>query len=580
MKKNLLISLSLLFATFVFGQNITGDWNGALKVGAVQLRLVFHVTKIDAGLTATMDSPDQGAKGIPMSKATFENNKLIVEMATAGIKYTGTLDNAGVLTGTFNQGGQSFPLVLTRTETAPVLASTKVESTNPSDITGDWNGKLKVGGMQLRLVLHVSKTENTYSTLMDSPDQGAKNLPMSKTRFENNTLTVEMASAGIEYVGKLDSGKVTGTFKQGGQSFPLVLTRAAIEKVELKRPQEPVKPYSYYSEDVTFSNSKANITLAGTLTLPKKDGKFPVVVLITGSGPQNRDEELMGHKPFLILSDYLTRNGIAVLRYDDRGTFASKGDFKTAITNDFATDVEAAVDYLKTRQEIEVKHIGLIGHSEGGIIAPMVAARNKSVSFIVMMAGTAIPGSELLIRQQELIGRASGMKESELKTTKELNTEIYKMVDKFANTDTLKAKIRNYIITKSKELPELNILEGKSINDIIELQLSQLMTPWMLNFIRYNPAPTLEKVKCPILAINGSKDLQVPADINLPAIENALKKGGNNQFKVKELPGLNHLFQECKTGLPAEYAEIEQTISPVALEAITSWIKTTASSKQ
>ena len=269
-----------------------------------------------------------------------------------------------------------------------------------------------------------------------------------------------------------------------------------------------------------------------------------------------------------------------MLRVDDRGSFASKGDFKTATTNDFATDVEAAIDYLKTRQEVDLKHIGLIGHSEGGIIAPMVASRNKSVSFIVMMAGTAIPGSELLIRQQELIGRASGMKESELNTTKELNTEIYKMVDEITNTDTLKTKITSYILAKSKVLPELNIPEGKTINDIIELQLSQLMTPWMLNFIRYNPAPTLEKVKCPVLAINGSKDLQVPADVNLPAIEKALKKGGNKQFKIKELPGLNHLFQECKTGLPAEYGEIEQTVSPLALETIAGWIKTTVSSKQ
>jgi len=570
--RNLFISLFILISGYISAQDITGDWKGLLKVGNTQLNLVFHISKTATGLTTTMDSPDQGAKGIPLDITTFENKALTFEMVAAKVSYTGKLENA-VITGTFNQNGLSFPLVLTRTEAAPVPVSPKIEPTGPNDITGDWNGKLKVSGLQLRLVFHISKTENAYSATMDSPDQGANGLPMSKAKFENNTLTVEMASAGIEYVGKLDSGKVTGTFKQGGQSFPMVLTRAAIEKVEVKRPQEPVKPYPYYSEDVTFTNAKANITLAGTLTLPKKVGKFPVVVMITGSGAQNRDEELMGHKPFLVIADYLTRNGIGVLRVDDRGSFASKGDFKTATTNDFATDVEAAVDYLKTRKEIDLKHIGLIGHSEGGIIAPIVAARNKSVSFIVMMAGTAIPGSELLIRQQELIGRASGLKESDLKTTKELNTEIYKMVDKISNTDTLKAKITNYIIAKSKELPELKISDGKTVNDIMELQLSQLITPWMLNFIRYNPAPTLEKVKCPVLAINGSKDLQVPADINLPAIEKALKKGGNNRFKTKELPGLNHLFQECKTGLPAEYAEIEQTISPVALGEMTSWIK-------
>ena len=443
------------------------------------------------------------------------------------------------------------------------------------NITGEWNGALKVGSMQLRFVLHISKTDSGYSSTFDSPDQGAKDIPMSKTTFENNMLTVEMASAGIEYTGKLDSGIVNGTFKQGGQSLPLVLSRQTIEKAEIKRPQEPVKPYPYYSEEVTIENKIANITLAGTLTLPTKEGKYPVVVLITGSGPQNRDEELMGHKPFLVLSDYLTRNGIGVLRCDDRGTFASKGDFAKATTFNFATDVESSVDYLKTRPEIDQKHIGLIGHSEGGIIAPIVAVKDKDVSFIVLMAGTGVLGSELLIRQQEAIGRASVMKDEDLKIVAELNAHIYKMVDEIQNTDTLKTKITNYLLANSKELPDLKIPEGKTVNDFIDMQLAQLMTPWMLNFIRYNPAPMLEKVKCAVLAINGDKDLQVDSKINLPAIENALKKGGNKKFTIKELPGLNHLFQECKTGLPAEYATIEQTISPVALETIAKWIKTT-----
>src|SRR5665647_820336 len=313
------------------------------------------------------------------------------------------------------------------------------------NITGEWNGSLKVGGMQLRLVFHITKTDAGFSATMDSPDQGAKGIPMSKATFENPVLTVEMAAAKIEYTGKLDSaGVITGTFNQGGQSFPMVLTRKATEKVEVKRPQDPVKPYLCYSEEVTFENTKDKITLAGTLTLPKKEGKFPVVVLITGSGPQNRDEELMGHKPFLVLSDYLTRNGIAVLRYDDRGTFASTGDFKKATTNDFATDVESAVRYLKTRKEIDQKHIGLIGHSEGGIIAPIVAVNCKDVSFIVLMAGTAIPGSELLLLQQGLIGRGMGMKYSDLKIAAELNSHIYKMIDEISNTDTLRAEITNY----------------------------------------------------------------------------------------------------------------------------------------
>ena len=441
------------------------------------------------------------------------------------------------------------------------------------DITGDWNGALKVQSMQLRLVFHITKNASVYSATMDSPDQGAKDIPMSKAQYENGILTIEMAAAQIEYTGKLDStGMVVGIFKQSGQTFPMNLTRKAIEKVELKRPQEPVKPYPYYSEEVTFQNTKADITLAGTLTLPAKTGNYPVVVLITGSGPQNRDEELMGHKPFLVLSDYLTRHGIGVLRYDDRGINASKGDFGKATSFDFATDVQSAVNYLRTRNDIDKKHIGLIGHSEGGIIAPMVAVLDKRISFIVLMAGTGISGGDILLLQQGLIGRASGMKEEELKTTNELNTHIYKLMNEIQNTDTLKLKITDYLMAKSNELPDLNIPQGSTVNDYIDIVIKQTLSPWMLAFIRYNPAAMLEKVKCPVLAINGDKDMQVPSKVNIPAIENALKKGGNKLSTCQELPGLNHLFQECKTGLPKEYVEIEQTIAPIALETMTNWI--------
>jgi len=442
------------------------------------------------------------------------------------------------------------------------------------DITGDWNGAFNMQGTQLRLVLHITKSVDGYSATMDSPDQGAMGIPMSKTTFENSMLTVELNAINFEYNGKLDStGNVIGHFKQAGLSFPLDLSRKVIEKVEIKRPQEPVKPYPYYSEEVTFENTKENITLAGTLTLPKKVGKFPVVVLITGSGPQNRDEEIMGHKPFLVLSDYLTRNGIGVLRYDDRGSFASKGNFAKSTTFDFATDVESAVSYLKTRKEIDLEHIGLIGHSEGGIIAPLVAANDKDISFIVLLAGTGVSGGDILLLQQELIGRGSGMKEEDLKIVAELNSNIYKFIREIKDTVTLKNKITNYMLTKSKVLPKLSIPKGSTMNDFIDMQLKQLINPWMLNFIRYNPAIVLEKVKCPVLAINGDKDTQVPSKVNIPAIKEALKKGGNRESTCKELPGLNHLFQECKTGLPKEYAEIEQTISPVALDFITTWIK-------
>jgi len=446
--------------------------------------------------------------------------------------------------------------------------------TYAQDITGQWNGVLKVQGIQLRVVFNINEVENVYSSTMDSPDQGAKGIPVTSTSFENAILKLVVANAGIEYEGVLGKDNiVVGNFKQAGQSFPMSLSKEIIEKEKIIRPQEPTKPYSYYSEDVTFENKKAGLVLAGTLTLPSKNGIFPVVVLISGSGPQNRDEELLGHKPFLILSDYLTKNGIAVLRFDDRGTALSKGDFKTATSVDFSTDVEAGVQYLKTRKEINKSKIGLIGHSEGGIIAPMVASRSNDISFIVLLAGTGIPGDQLLLLQQKLIGKALGISEDDLLKNEITNKKAFEIVTKSTNSEQLKSDLSNYIKQNLKENPNAEIPEGMSEEDFVQLQINQITSPWMQYFIKYDPAPTLEKVKCPVLAINGEKDLQVPPKENLEAIKKALEKGGNKNVTTKELPNLNHLFQECETGSPNEYAIIEQTFSPIALTEILNWIR-------
>jgi fermentation-respiration switch protein FrsA (DUF1100 family) len=442
------------------------------------------------------------------------------------------------------------------------------------DITGTWNGVLKVQGMQLSLVFHINKTDKGFSSTMDSPDQKAFGMPVTTTNFENSKLIIAIANPRIEYEGVLGAdGNIIGNFKQSGQSFPMNLSKGKVEKEIIKRPQEPKKPYSYYTEDVVFENKVANINLAGTLTLPTKDGIFPAVILISGSGAQNRDEELLGHKPFLVIADYLTKNGIAVLRFDDRGTAMSKGNYTTATTLDFALDVEAAVQYLLTRKEIDQKKIGLIGHSEGGIIAPIVAAKSKKVSFIILLAGTGIPGDELLLLQQELIGKASGISDEDLKKTKSSNSEVFEMVKKAKNSDQLNVDITEYITKSLKSDSKAKIPDGITESEYIAMQMSQITSPWMQFFIKYNPALVLEKVKCPVLALNGDKDMQVPSKVNLDAINKALVKGGNKKVTIKELPNLNHLFQECKTGAPQEYSEIEQTFSPLALTEILNWIQ-------
>ncbi len=438
------------------------------------------------------------------------------------------------------------------------------------DITGQWNGALKIQGTQLRIVFHISKTLSGYTSTMDSPDQGAKGIPVTSTTFENSKLKLEITNLKFEYNGELKGNVIEGSMKQNGMEFPMNLSRETIEKQTFVRPQEPKKPYPYYSEEVTFQNPKANINLAGTLTLPQKEGRFPAVILVTGSGPQNRDEEIMGHKPFLVLSDFLTRKGIAVLRYDDRGVGQSKGNFKSAITDDFASDAESAVAYLKTRKEIG--EIGIAGHSEGGMVAPMVALRTKDVSFIVMLAGTGLRGDKILLLQQELIARASGGSEADIKKTKEANTKVFEMVIKSKSDATLKEDLKKYLAETLNSLPADSRPKGMTDDEFLSLELNQLVNPWMLNFIRYDPVQVLEKVKCPVLAVNGDKDMQVPSKENLPVIEKAFKKAGNKNVTIKEFKNLNHLFQECKTGLPAEYSEIEQTFSPVVMEEISSWI--------
>ena len=442
------------------------------------------------------------------------------------------------------------------------------------NITGQWNGTLKVQGTQLRLVFNITKTDDRIIATMDSPDQGAKGIPTTTTSFENSILKITIENAKIEYEGALGKDNIiVGTFKQGGQSFPMNLSKVVIEKEKFVRPQEPTQPYSYFSEDITFENKKAGIILAGTLTLPKNEGVFPVVILISGSGPQNRDEELLGHKPFLVLSDHLTKNGIAVLRYDDRGTALSKGDFKTATSADFATDVESAITYLKTRKEINKKKIGLMGHSEGGLIAPMVASKSKDVAFIVMLAGTGIQGDQILLLQQRLIGKASGVSDEDLQKNELTNRKAFDIVNKSNSIEQLNIDLTNFIKQSLLDNKNAEKPKGMSEDDFVKLQVKQIANPWMQYFIKYNPAPTLEKVKCPVLAINGGKDLQVPTKENLEAIKKALAKGGNKKVTTKEFPNLNHLFQECKTGSPDEYATIEQTFSPIALTEILKWIQ-------
>ena len=438
------------------------------------------------------------------------------------------------------------------------------------DITGQWKGVLSIQGTNLRIVFHIQKTENGYKSTMDSPDQGATGLPVTTTEFDGSKVSLAASNLGLLYEGEFKTDSIVGVLKQSGMSFPMTLKKTSEEIKPLNRPQEPKPPFPYRSEDLTFENKAAGVTLSGTLTMPATGNNFTAVILITGSGAQDRNEEIMGHKPFLVIADYLTRRGIAVLRYDDRGFAQSTGNFATATSADFAADAESAIAYLKTRKEINPNKIGLMGHSEGGMIAPMIAARSNDVGFIVMLAGPGLRGDVLLLLQEEAAYKLSGLSEEKVSELLKINAKIF---DRIVSTNefVLPQEISDFMKTLKDDIEDVKI-EGMTADQYIQQFSVSIAYPWMQYFLRYDPAPALERVKCPVLAVIGSKDFQVPAKENLDAISAALKKGGNQKATVKEYPGLNHLFQECTTGSLAEYASIEQTFSPEVLKDLGDWI--------
>jgi pimeloyl-ACP methyl ester carboxylesterase len=338
------------------------------------------------------------------------------------------------------------------------------------------------------------------------------------------------------------------------------------------RPQEPSRPYPYYSEEIKFYNADANVSLAGTLTLPSPEGTYPTVILISGSGPQTRDGEFAGHKHFLVLADYLTRNGIGVLRYDDRGFGQSTGSFRVGTSLDFSYDVESAIAYLKTRKEIQKDKIGLIGHSDGAMIAPMVAVRSKDVNFIVLLAGPGVPGAKLLLDRQEIMEEKLGRSKIDIQKSRTHSEQMIQIIVKADNSEIAKTELTEFSKANYNDIPDYAIPAGMSKDQFIAKHIEMLSSPWFKYFFTYDPAATLQKVKCAALALNGDKDVQVPSKENLEGIKNALNSGGNRNATVRELPGLNHAFQECNTGMPDEYSKIDQTFSPVALDEIRNWI--------
>ena len=435
------------------------------------------------------------------------------------------------------------------------------------NLPGNWSGEMEVSGSKLELVFKVQKSEDDkLSAILDVPAQGAYNLPVKNVEMINDSVFFHVEMIMGRYSGKMaNDTTITGTWRQGDMDFQLSLTKTE-NTSELKRPQTPQPPFPYSSEEVEYLNSVSGLKLAGTLAIPENADNCPAVILITGSGAQDRDETIFGHKPFWVIADYLTRNGIAVLRVDDRGVGASEGNVNEATSEDFSFDVAAGLEFLKGRNEIDPAKIGLIGHSEGGLVAPMVASQTEDVAFIVLLAGPGVPGEELLYEQIKLINRAAGVSEEQLAQNLKIQKAIFEIVR--TEKDSAKRLDRLQRTFSNGMYPMMQAEQKKAI----DMQLQSVNNPWFRYFLSCDPRPALRRVKCPVLALNGEKDLQVPPKQNLPAVEKALNEVGNPNFKTMELENLNHLFQSCETGAISEYGQIEETISPEVLEIMTEWI--------
>jgi len=542
---------------------VPADWTGTLNTPQGSMRLWITITKKpDHTFSGQLESVDQApGQKIPLGDVTMQGNSFSFKIPAIGASYTGTWQAAtGQWEGTFSQG-MEFPLTLKRGKPTPKAT---IEG-----LDGVWRATINRNGRNLRFVLKAQTGTNGTQALLDALDAPAYNIPVSDLAREDNNIHFKVAAAAVTFNGSLDekSGTLTGEWQRAGQAtLTLTFTREDKSAVPAKRerPQEPKAPLPYKTEEVSIENSNTpDVVLAGTLSLPEGTGPFPAAILISGSGASDRNESFMGHKPFLVLSDHLTRNGIAVLRYDDRGVAGSTGKYGPATSVDFATDANAVFHYLAGRSDINKNAIGFIGHSEGGLIAPIALTSNKDAAFMVMLAGPGTNTIQLSLSQARLTGLARGANKTELNKMLEASRNVMETVASTQNSALLAEKLDELLT------PETLASLGATV-DQREVAKQQFTNPWYRFFVTYDPADYLPQLKLPVLAIGGSLDWQVPSDENLAGIKKLLTD--NNDTTVHQFEGLNHLFQTAETGAMGEYRDIEETFAPHALDMISNWI--------
>jgi len=445
-----------------------------------------------------------------------------------------------------------------------------------ADFAGRWSGSFHILGDSVHVFLELSAEDSVrLAGRVSLPAQGMFGLPVAVER-EGRSLRLDVAALRARYEGRLraDGESLRGDWRQAGGLFRLALARTDAP-LRPARPQEPVPPFPYEVTEVSFAGGGPGVVLSGTLTTPEGDGPFPAAALVSGSGPQDRDERMFGHRPFLVLADYLTRSGIAVLRYDDRGVAASTGDFASATSEDFAADAVAAVDFLATRTAIDPRRVGIVGHSEGAIVGPLAATRSGRVAFIVCLAGTGIPGRDLLELQTRLIQEASGVPAPLVALNGRVQRALLDRLEEAGSSEGALEMARQELDSAWDGLPAATLRAlglASQVDRSLEELFHSVASPWLFFFLRYDPTVAFERVRVPVLALDGSKDLQVPPDPNLYRIRDALERGGNRDVTIRELDGLNHLFQHAETGLPSEYGAIGETMAPEVLRIVSEWI--------
>ena len=453
---------------------------------------------------------------------------------------------------------------------ASLLLASAATAQTPT-VAGLWQGSIQVAPTtELTAYFDLQGAAPAFTGTMSVPQQTGKPFALSSIVVRHDSLLLASEVLHGRFAGRLsgDGQQAVGNWFQGGKQLPLTLRRTTAQAKAAaapRRPQLPHGPFPYQSQDLTFPNQKAGFDLAGTLTLPAGKGPFPAVVLVSGSGPQDRNETALGHQPFLVLADYLTRRGFAVLRYDDRGVGQSKGTFKGALTTDFTTDAQAAMAYLRTRSDIRTHQVALMGHSEGGSVVWQAAAQPGGPDLAVSLAGPGLPGDAVLLRQQQDMGRARGQDSATLGAIFRANRALFGEIRRQPATLTASQLTDKLVPVLQRYAPEMSDEQARQ-------QLAKSCADaWMLAFLRTDPAPYLAKIKCPVLALNGTNDLQVAADENLPAIAHGLQAAHNRDATTRALPQLNH-FLQTDPAAKADYANIEETVAPVALQAIGDWL--------